>query len=621
MFNRSLFWFRPTLKLILLLNLFSFGHIFIYAQDAAPPPPPPPPISIRPSGNGIGSGVGYGYSDDEDDTKVTGATVRGRVFYEDTSRPARFIAIGLVSDSAEFYNSYSAKYVKTDANGEFVIKNVKPGTYLPIIKSDGILTPEVVKKTAKDEYDQPFFEKVTINGLGEIQIMVRAKRGGAVSGRIQYADGESAVGVKVEILKKQSERYGNVTPGYGEQSVGSAETDDRGIYRLTGLPAGTYIVRVIEPFSHGVSRAQYGYSLRNQEQRSLLRTYYPEGESSKTAKELEVALGQEQSDINITLPERQLFDLTGKIVSKKDKQPLENFTVSFYKQTDLDTGLVTNYEAGSANANKLGDWTLKNLPKGKYRVTVSQNYIYRQKDSTEKQTEYPNVTREFEITDKNIDDIVFEIPIASSLSGTIVTEDGKTAPQAVVFAFDEKTKQNFSSLNNYVQNSDKTKQSDRIKSFQISKMVAGSYKLSLASNEYYLKSITLNGRDVTNSAIEVGEGEDLSGVQIVVSTEMGTIKGKVNNFKAETRMIAVALSPKFDVADLRGNTFSGAIGANGEFQIKTKPGEYAVIVFSFENRPRTADEAESFLRKAVENAPKVTVKSNETSNVSLEMPN
>ncbi|MCD9188767.1 MAG: carboxypeptidase-like regulatory domain-containing protein [Pyrinomonadaceae bacterium] len=615
----SIFQFRPILKIIFLLSVFSFGHIFIYAQTAAAPPPPPP-VQIRSVVAGNGSGVGYG--DDEDDTKVTGATIRGRVFYEDTNRPARFIAIGLISDSAEFYNSYSTKYVKTDANGEFVIKNVKPGNYLPIIKSDGILTPEVVRKTAKDEYDQPSFEKVTIDGLGEIQVMVRAKRGGAVSGRIQYADGESAVGVKVEILKKQGERYGNVTPGYGEQSIGSAETDDRGIYRLTGLPAGTYIVRVIEPFSHGVSRAQYGYSLRNQEQSSLLRTYYPEGESSKKAKEIEVAPGQEQTDINIILPERQLFDLTGKIVSKKDRQPLENFTVNFYKQTDLDTGLVSNYEAGSINANKLGDWTMKNLPKGKYKVTVSQTYIYRQKESTEKQTEYPNVTREFEITDKNIDDIVFEIPVASSLSGTIVTEDGKPVPQnAVVFAFDEKTKQNFSSLHIYTQNSDNIKQSDRGKPFQISKMVAGNYKLSLSGNEYYVKSITLNGRDVTNSAIEVGESEDLGGVQIVVSTEMGTIKGKVNNFKAGIGMVAVAISPKFDVADLRGNTFSGAVGANGEFQIKTKPGEYAVIVFSFENRPRTATEAESFLRKAVENAPKVTVKANETYNVSLEMPN
>lgn len=616
MFNKSVFLPESTLKLTLLLAIFSFGHVFMYAQDDEPPPPPVP---IRTVGVGNGSGLGYGYNDDEDDTKVTGATVRGRIFYEDTNRPARFVSIGLMSEKSEYYDTYSSKQVKTDENGEFVIKNVKPGTYLPFIKSEGVLTPQTIGKNVNDKSDQPFFEKITVSGLGEFQIIVRARRGGAINGRIQYADGEAAVGVKVEVLIKQGSMYANISGSYGD-SVGSGETDDRGVYRLTGLPAGTYIVRVNEPFSHSQSKARYSYE--REEPGTLLKTYYPEGESPKNAKELEVMMGQEQTAIDITLPERQLYELTGKIVSKKDKQPLENFGVRFFRMNDVESAdLSLSLVRNSINANKLGDWVLKNLPKGKYQITVSQNYVYRAKEQTEKAPEYPSLSKEIEITDQNINDIIFEIPTASSLSGMIVMENGKAVPKYMsVYAVEEKTKQAFTSDYNYSEKAEAAEQAAQPKPFRIGKMIGGKYNFGITNNEVYIKSVTFNGRDVTASAVEIGEGEDLSGLRVVLASDLGTVKGKINGFEGGERLFAVALKPDFSMNNIRAYSYGAIVGNNGEFQIKAKPGEYAVILLSEKNRPKDQAELEQTLRRLVENAPKLTVRANEIATITLEMP-
>lgn len=601
--------FRFSFRATLLLAFALFNFTYVHAQDEDEPPPP----------KVTAIGTGNAYSDDEDDTKVTGATVRGRIFYEDTNRPVRFASVSLIAESGN-YNRYSSKYVKTDENGEFVIRNVKPGTYLPQIKSDGVLTPETTRGDAKDENEPPLFEKITVTGLGEIQLMIRARRGGAISGRIQYADGEAAVGVKVELLRKQGGVYVSFA-GLGGAAVGSAVTDDRGVYRVAGLPAGNYLVRVNEPFSHGGNKARYDYE--RSEPSSILKTYYPEGESMKAAKSLEIAPGQEQTAIDITLPERQLFTLAGKIVTKKDRQPLENFNIRFFKMPEPDEVSlgISLSSSNTVDSNKLGDWKLTNLPKGKYHVTVSENYVYRGKEQTAKVVEYPSITREIEITDKNLDDIVFEIPSASSLSGTIVTEDGKPLPKyMMLFAYDEKTKQTYSSEYASMEAKESENQANKPKAFRIPKMSGGNYTISLSNREFYIKSITFNARSVTNSPIEVGDGEDLSGVRIVVASDVGTIRGKVANYEIEKGFFAIVVKPDFTPSNLRSNIYGSIINANGEFEIKARPGEYAVILMRPDRGIKSEAESLEILRNLVQNAPQVTVKSKETVTVTVEMP-
>lgn len=599
-----------TLRLFALLLILFGGFQSIFAQELNA-------VVVR--GNGLSTNP-----TDEDDSVVTGATVRGRVVYEDTNRPVRYALISLVS-SKDSNLRYSEKFVKTDENGEFVIKNVKAGTYTPFVKSEGVLNQDSFNFTFRqpnsEDKTPEIYEKVEVAGLGEIQIFVRAKRGGSISGRIFYADGEVAVGVRVEVLQKVGETYSNSGLVYGNESaVGTADTDDRGFYRLAGLPEGKYLVRVIEPISHS-QVSQYSYAYRNPQQSRLLKTYYPEGENSKKARELEVFLGQEQSGIDITLPERQLFNVSGKIISKQTGQPLDNFTVSFFKVEERDE-LVVSFDglSASTNSNKAGDWNLKSLPKGKYRITVRQGDVYRRPDEKKDEPEisYPQMVKETEITDKDLANINFELPIESSVSGTIIVEGGKDVPPDImVFAVGEENRQIF----NYNANRQNNPQPMKQKAFRIGKMIEGKYRLLIPNQSFYVKSATLGGKDLLNSDFELKEGEELKGVQIVIATDMGTVKGNVSGYDGKEQAIVVLAKPNATFGQLNWSSYSARIKPNGDFEAKAAPGEYAIFVFSRKNMPKTEAEAWKWVQNLIRNAQTINVSVNQTINVSLSMPN
>jgi len=624
MFNQNSILFR-TFNLIL-IAVFCFGVVL--AQDKKDDDDSDattmttveavPQVMVRTTGDGY-------LRADEDDSKVTGATVRGRLIYEDTSRPVRYVMISLISDK-ETYTSYGSKFVKTDENGEFVITNVKAGTYVAYVKSEGILNQDSYKfsfrQPTKENKPEDKFEKIAISGLGEFQIVVSARRGGAVSGRILYADGEAAVGVKVEVLRKENGRFSNTSSVYGgESSVGSAKTDDRGFYRVAGLPEGQYIVRVIEPVSHSQSSPQYVYSYR-ENQNSILRTYFPEGESSKDAKELEIFAGQEQTAIDITLPERKLFGISGKIVKKGSNEPLANFSVNFFKISDRDE-LVAEYYSGSpATSNKAGEWLLKSLPAGKYRITISQGYVYNpNKDAEKNQLKYPSMTKEIEITDKNLADLNFEVPVESSLSGTIVVEGGKEIPPNMrVFAIEEESKEVNSSDFDYSQS--KNQKPVKEMNFRIGKLNEGKYRLVSFNNQtYYFKSVTLGGKDLLNSPFEIKEGEEIKGVQIVLSTNMGTVKGKVAGYDGKEEAFVVLIEANAVFGQVQTRTFSARLSPTGEFEVKAAPGEYSIIFATAKNRPQNEAEAKEWFQKLMREGQKITVKDGEITNVSLTMPN
>ncbi|MEP6903784.1 MAG: carboxypeptidase regulatory-like domain-containing protein [Actinomycetota bacterium] len=621
---------------LFLIVIFGFG--FVFAQDkkddnnsdtTVTTTTVAPKVVIRGIGNGNGSGGGL-YREDEDDLKITGATVRGRLIYEDTSRPLRYALITLITENGEMYSKYSTKFVKTDENGEFVIKNVKAGTYLSYVKSEGILNQDSYKFSSprqppgeKNENADSQFEKITVSGLGEFQIVVRARRGGAISGRILYADGESAVGVKVEALRKEGDRFSNIPASYNsESSVGKAQTDDRGFYRLAGLPEGQYIVRVIEPVSHNQNSGQYIYNVRDS-QGSILKTYYPEGENSKNAKEIEILPGQEQVAIDLTLPERQLFGISGKIVKKQSSEPLTNFTVSFFKMSDRDELVAEIYTSGnSATSNKVGEWSLKSLPKGKYRLTISQGSVYTsEKDADKKPTQYPNMSKDIEITDKNLVDLDFEVPVESSISGTIVVEGDKDVPPATgIFVIDDKTKV-MGYSDSFMSYNEENQQKVKERPFRVGKLSEGKYWLFFNNQSFYFKSATLGGRDLSNSPIEIKEGEELKGVQIVLAGDMGTVRGKVAGYDGKEQAVVVMVKTGVSLEQSRFGSFSAQIMPTGKFEVKAAPGEYSIFVITFKNRPKTETEAKEWFQNIVKDAQKVSVKSSEIIDFSLNMPN
>jgi hypothetical protein len=166
----------PGLFLIVFLCA---GVVLSQDKDVEDDEPPPPPRIVTGNGNGVGNGVGIGIGIGNRDEEKTGATIRGRAFYEDTGKPVRRGWIGFIkirelvekkaSDQREDAyilsggNSYSAeKYVLTNDQGEFVIKGFKPGVYMPTLRVRGVLNPDV------SDRQNPLFQQIPVDGVNEV---------------------------------------------------------------------------------------------------------------------------------------------------------------------------------------------------------------------------------------------------------------------------------------------------------------------------------------------------------------------------------------------------------------------------------------------------------------------
>ncbi|MDH3531198.1 MAG: carboxypeptidase-like regulatory domain-containing protein, partial [Acidobacteriota bacterium] len=300
-------------KLTILLVLLILATSDLVSQEV---PPPPPPVRM-----GDGSGTGK---------KAPGATVRGRLVYEDTGAPIRYAMIGF---SAVGSRGYASETVQTDENGNFVFENLAPGEYYPVVRNRGILNPEAfvdptLSVAQRTEKLNRFFQKIAVEGTGEFEVFLRAKRGASISGVVRYFDGEAAVGVTVEALP--------VIDGFplnrvfsGSQGPNSEKTDDRGFYRFAGLPEGQYVVRVTEPVTHRNEKVRYSGFLSNPFSENPFQTYYPAGSSNRNADRIDAFYGQTAEGVNITLPERNLYDVSGIVIRADTRQPLKNFEVTF----------------------------------------------------------------------------------------------------------------------------------------------------------------------------------------------------------------------------------------------------------------------------------------------------
>jgi hypothetical protein len=108
-------------------------------------------------------------------------------------------------------------------------------------------------------------------------------KGGVISGTVTTSNGNPVVGVRVRV---QMIRDGNGQPSRYGASTRDRGTDDRGKYRIYGLPSGTYLV-----FTGGVSSSDGPYD-------NDAPTYSPSSVRD-TAAEISVRAGEETGDVDI----------------------------------------------------------------------------------------------------------------------------------------------------------------------------------------------------------------------------------------------------------------------------------------------------------------------------------
>ncbi len=165
--------------------------------------------------------------------------------------------------------------------------------------------------------------QVDVQSILPVNIDVVLERGGAINGTVSYDDGTPATGVQVSALI-QNPQAGK-EPWIPFESVPAhmwdrIVTDDRGSYRISGLPAGKYIV-VVKLSSIRSIRYISSHSTSSTGDNgttSSLTIFSGNTPRLKDASSFSIALGEERSGEDIQIPMSKLHTVSGNFVSALD---------------------------------------------------------------------------------------------------------------------------------------------------------------------------------------------------------------------------------------------------------------------------------------------------------------
>ncbi|HKV36440.1 MAG TPA: hypothetical protein VJP89_19020 [Pyrinomonadaceae bacterium] len=417
------------------------------------------------------------------------ASISGKVTFH--AEGVKGVIVALRSMEPTSFRKLTSYRGVTNAKGEYRIANVPPGNYS-------------VSPTATAfvfEGDSNGGRSLIINGSETVEDFdFSLIRGGVITGRVVDSDGRPVIEEEV-YLSPDVPSYGSPLP--------AAITDDRGIYRIFGLKPGKYKVAAgkndVGPSPSGPPRGAV-YS----------RTYYPGGTDPAQAIVIQISDGSEATNVDITFG-RTLTRHTasGRVVNGQTGQPLPDVRyniIQFFGPSS------TSSHRGSLTNNK-GEFKLENLTPGQYAIFITP----------EEGKEWRSEELRFTIVDEDVTGLVVKTEKGASLAGMVVLDgpyDSAVREQLnnlklIIFVATEKSLQRGGTMG----------METRLRpdgSFRFGGLQAGSASfLPDFSQHFQITRIERAGIIQTGGALEIKQGEDITGVRIVLGYGDGSINGRV----------------------------------------------------------------------------------------------
>jgi hypothetical protein len=426
--------------------------------------------------------------------KSPGGTISGKVTVKGKVAPEIVVGLRVRQPTTPFEPSLRAT---TDQEGRYRLTDVPAGTYQ--------VTPAA-----------PAFVVSDINSRSQTVVMLEGEsvegidfalvRGGVITGKVTDAEGRPVIEERVNLFSaNQPSNPRDPTQLY---PITSAQTDDRGIYRMFGLAAGRYKVAAGEG-TNGFFYDAIGRRAPYKE------TFHPDVTDPAKATVVEVTEGSEAAKIDITLGNAtQTFAASGHVMDGENGQPVVGLRfglqliVDQQRRADISANIISN---------SLGEFRVENLPPGKYGI-----FVQPQPDS-----DVRSEAVTFDILDQDVNGLVVKTSKGgASLAGSIVIEN---TDDKAVFA-----KLMQLHVNGWVQNERSGGHYAPINSdgsFLLKGMETGNAYMTLGANQDMgmLKGFTVARIERDGVAqpqgIEIRNGDEITGVRMVVNYGSATVHG------------------------------------------------------------------------------------------------
>jgi hypothetical protein len=445
--------------------------------------------------------------------KAGTARLSGRVVEADSGKPLRRALVRASSPEVP-----QGRTVSTDEDGRWELKTLPAGSYRVSVSKGGYVDIA---------YGQlrPFAQGKVIEvaeGQAVDKLDISLPRAGVITGRVTDEVGEPVTGARVMVMNP---RYIAGQRRIVALAAGDA-TDDIGQYRLHGLAPGEYYVSAMPP-----SGLMFGQS---DDRIGFVQTYYPGTIAQAEAQRVSVALGQETQQINITMSPMHVAQVSGIALTSSGK-PLVRGTITL-----LTADPSASPMGRSAPLSPNGSFTLSGIAPGEYRITAQYRPNIEQTAGVASFNAAETGSLTVTVTGQDITGLEIITSPGATARGRIRFEGGTPAAVspatvnvgAVPVAFSPATTGGGGRVHDDW-TFEATGLSDRRR-----------FRVINAPSGWFVKSVSHDGGDITDSGMDFKEGQTVSGIEIVLTQRVSDLSGSVQDSRARpvTDYVVVAFS-------------------------------------------------------------------------------
>lgn len=239
----------------------------------------------------------------------------------------------------------------TGEDGRFEIRDIIAGSYHVIASKTGYVTSPFRGRRVLSTGE--LVEVVA--GRATEAIELRLPRAAVIAGRVLDQYGEPLVNARVYAERRSYEAGLRFVPAYG------AATDDRGDFRIHGLPAGRYLVSVVAwelPWSQaGVVPESGGI------QPGWGRTYYPGVTDATSATLVTIHSDEASTSVDFTVLPVPVCRVSGQVLDSAGNPAAGRLDVTISEVGDRVANTITF-------SRNVGQFEIRGLPPGDYLLTA-----------------------------------------------------------------------------------------------------------------------------------------------------------------------------------------------------------------------------------------------------------
>jgi hypothetical protein len=527
-------------------------------------------------------------------------SITGRVIGEDGPLPYAGVTVSPAGNRAR---GNASRNVTADDEGNFKIDGLRPIAWRVTATAPGYVSNALLDGDTNSRYHR----------TGD-SVTIRMMKGGVITGRVLNSLGEPLIAVRVNAQMIRDEQ-GNAVPGRGP--AGDFQTDDRGIYRIFGLQAGTYIV--FAGSSSGFQSPRPGF--RSGPSDGDVPVYHPSS-TRDAAAEVTVNYGVETGGIDIQYRSEKGHAISGRVSgpASENSRPGGFISVTLAHQatgTVFHQAMVMQRGPGFLNNSGNNAFAIYGVPDGEYEVTAYRN--------SPEGNDAASLPRRVTVAGRDLTGIDLLLKPLASIDGRLQVESANGCPGNRKPSFEEQVfilrAERVNEQRAYG-NLPRSSVPDRDGELIFRELNAGHYRIvpQLFDPKWFIRSITIPAAPAGKSAIkassiDVGRhglslkpGERATRMTINIAEGAAALKGKVNasaGVKLPSQVVVHLIPFERQKADDALRYAETKTSGDYEFNLTNlEPGKYWIIALPLlkgDDKPRAWNVADRLrLRKEAE---------------------